>query len=165
VLTVGQVRLQKGSPVVWEAAEAVGEQAQFRMVGTVAVPAEILRHKSANIELVGAVPRSEMREQYRWADVFLLPSLCEGSASVTYEAMMAGLPVLCSENTGSIVEDSVTGFIVPILDPVQVAKCLLSLARKHDMLAALSTAAQARAESVGISAYRRRLLAALKDLN
>jgi glycosyltransferase involved in cell wall biosynthesis len=142
----------------------VGEQAQFRMVGSLSVPAEVLKQKPANVELAGAVPRSEMREQYRWADVFLLPSLCEGSAAVTYEAMMAGLPVICSENTGSIVEDSVTGFIVPLFDSVQVAKCLLSLARKQDMLAGLSAAAQARAESVGISAYRRRLLAALKDL-
>jgi hypothetical protein len=164
VLTVGQVRLQKGSPVIWEAAGMVGEHARFRMVGAVAVPAEVLKQKPVNVELTGAVPRNEITEQYRWADVFLLPSLCEGSAAVAYEATMAGLPVICSENTGSIVEESVTGFIVPILDPVQVAKCLLSLARHQDILAGLTTAAQARAESVGISAYRRRLLAALKDL-
>ena len=33
VLTVGEVGVRKGSPVVWEAAEIVAEQARFRMVG------------------------------------------------------------------------------------------------------------------------------------
>ena len=38
VLTVGQVGLRKGSPLVWKAAEIVGEQAAFRMVGPLVIP-------------------------------------------------------------------------------------------------------------------------------
>jgi glycosyltransferase involved in cell wall biosynthesis len=165
VLTVGQVGLRKGSPVVWEAARIVGRQAEFRMVGDVAVPVEVLVHKPENVILVGAVPRREIDKQYRWADVFLLPSLCEGSATVTYEAMMSGLPVVCSENTGSIIENGVSGFIVKSLDVEQVAECLQRLAQQPDFLAGLSTAARAVAGLASIEAYRQRLLATLEEMN
>ncbi len=164
VLTVGEVGLRKGSPVVWEAAKMVGEQARFRMVGGQVVPFEMLKNKPANVELVGVVPRSDILEQYRWADVFLLPSLCEGSATVIYEALMSGLPVICTKNSGSIVEDGISGFIVPTLDPIQVAECILTLVRQLKRLVELSTAARACAESVGISTYRQRLLATLEKL-
>jgi len=135
------------------------------MVGTVAVPGELLMQKPENVQLIGVVPRLDVIEQYRWADVFLLPSLCEGSATVTYEAMMAGLPVVCSENTGSIIEGGVSGFIVPILDPVQVAQSLQLLARQPEMLTELSTAGMACADSVGLAAYRQRFFAAVEDLS
>ena len=164
VLTVGQLRLQKGSPVVWEAARIVGEKASFRMVGASAVSAGLLGQRPTNVEIVGAIPRSEIIEHYRWADVFLLPSLCEGSATVTYEALMAGLPVICTENTGSIIEDGVTGFIVPILAPQQVAVRLVFFCEQPDRLVKMSNAAQVCAKSLDISAYRQRLLASLEDL-
>jgi glycosyltransferase involved in cell wall biosynthesis len=164
VLTVGQVRLQKGSPVVWEIATIVGDRASFRMVGASVVSAEVLSQRPTNVELVGAVPRSEIVQHYQWADVFLLPSLCEGSATVTYEALMAGLPVICTENTGSIVEDGINGFIVPVFDSANVAERLLSLSRQQGRLATMSRAARSSIQAIEISAYQQRLLKTLEDL-
>jgi glycosyltransferase involved in cell wall biosynthesis len=54
-----------------------------------------------------------MSALFQWADVFVLPSIVEGSATVTYEALMSGVPVICTPNTGSIVEDGVNGVIIP----------------------------------------------------
>jgi glycosyltransferase involved in cell wall biosynthesis len=50
------------------------------------------------------------------ANVFAFPSLDEGSALVTYEAMAAGLPVITTPNAGSLVRDSLDGYIIPIRD-------------------------------------------------
>lgn len=161
VLTVGQVGLRKGTAVVWDAARLVGAQAEFRMVGGLAVPKGALAKKPLNVELCGTVPRSEIFEHYKWADVFLLPSLCEGSATVTYEAMLAGLPVICTENTGSIVEDGVSGWTVPILAPERTAECICALAEKPKTLDEFSTAAILRSQMATIDAYRARLLDAL----
>ena len=47
------------------------------------------------------------------ADVFVFPSLFEGSAVVTYEALAAGLPSVVTPSAGSVVRDGVEGFIVP----------------------------------------------------
>jgi glycosyltransferase involved in cell wall biosynthesis len=158
VLTVGQVCLRKGSPVVWDAAEIVGKNAHFRMVGALSLSSAILSQKPANMELVGVIPRNEIMEQYRWADVFLLPSLCEGSATVVYEALMAGLPVICTENTGSIIIDGESGFIVPFLDPEKIAESILCLARQPERLKKMAIAVKSNAEMANLSAYQLRVL-------
>lgn len=54
-----------------------------------------------------------IREEYRQADVFCLPSLSEGFPNVICEAMSCGLPILCSNvsDNSQIVEDGITGFL------------------------------------------------------
>ena len=164
VLTVGEVGLRKGSPVVWQAAEKVGAQVTFRMVGQLGAPTEVLRQKPDNVELVGPIPRSEIFEHYRWADVFLLPSLCEGSATVTYEAMMAGLPVVCTPNTGSIVEHDVSGQIVPPLSPEAVAGALQKWVDCPDFLEECRVGAVRQVPQISLAAYQQRLLKELTNL-
>jgi glycosyltransferase involved in cell wall biosynthesis len=51
-------------------------------------------------------------EHLRWADVFCLPSIVEGSATSTYEALAAGLPIITTPNAGSLVCDGEEGWIV-----------------------------------------------------
>ncbi len=62
------------------------------------------------------IPHNELFKIYSNSSVFVLPSIQEGSAMVTYEAMACGLPLIVSENTGSVVRDGIDGFIVPIRD-------------------------------------------------
>ena len=50
------------------------------------------------------------------SDVFVFPSLAEGSAYVTYEAMASELPLVTTPNSGSVVRDGVDGFLVPAGD-------------------------------------------------
>lgn len=61
----------------------------------------------------------DIRDKYRQADVFCLPSLFEGFPNVVCEAMSCGLPVLCSRvcDNPSIVEEGVNGFL---FDPTNV---------------------------------------------
>ena len=47
------------------------------------------------------------------SDVFLFPSLCEGSARVIFEAMASGCAIITTENSGSVVKHNKNGFIVP----------------------------------------------------
>jgi len=53
---------------------------------------------------------------YRESSLFVFPSIVEGSAKVTYEAMASGLPVVVSPNAGSVAREGLDGFIVPIRD-------------------------------------------------
>lgn len=57
---------------------------------------------------------SNPAEVFRSASLFVFPSLEEGSALVTYEALASGLPVITTHNSGSLVRDGKDGFIVPI---------------------------------------------------
>lgn len=163
VLTVGTVGLRKGAPYVLEVAKECGSQANFRMVGSVGVSdparAELERH----VDLIGRIPRSEIQRHYAWADVFLLPSICEGSATVTYEALAAGLPVICTPNTGSVVRDEVEGFIVPIRDSEAMTERILQLAQDEELRRVMGAKARTRYDRVAsLEAYAERLLSAVK---
>ena len=107
------------------------------------------------------MPRSEIAQHFDWADVFLLPSLCEGSATVTYEALGHGLPVVCTPNTGSVVRDGMEGFIVPAGDPTALVGRLETLLADPVLLENLSLNAKDRAHEYTLAEYGCRLLAAL----
>jgi hypothetical protein len=161
VLTVGAVGLRKGSPYVGAVARELGDMAQFRMVGPITVEPEARAKLAATVELTGPIPRSEMRAQFEWADVFLLPSLCEGSATAVYEALAAGLPVICTDNTGSVVRHGIDGYIVPIRDVSETAEILRQFAGTPAALARMSNSARERASDFTVSRYGERLVEAL----
>lgn len=163
VLTVGGVGLRKGSPYVVGAAKALKGQAEFRMVGSLTVQPAARQQLEAEVTVTGAIPRSEMHQQFAWADVFLLPSLCEGSATVVYEALAAGLPVVCTPNTGSVVRDGVDGYIVPTRDIGAITGALMTFARDRELLRAMSANAHERSKAFTLDCYQERLLAAMNE--
>ena len=69
------------------------------------------------IEFRGAT--KEIRDEYRKADVFCLPSLWEGFPNVVCEAMSCGLPILCSNvcDNADIVIEGKNGLL---FDPTNV---------------------------------------------
>lgn len=164
VLTVGAVGLRKGSPYVLAAARGLGRRrAVFRMVGpTTGVSADVLRELSAHVELCGAVPRSEIARHFAWADVFLLPSVCEGSATVTYESLAAGLPVIATPNTGSVVREGWDGFLVPCGDSESIAERIERLAADRGLLEDMAGNAREHSREFTLRAYGDRLRQALR---
>jgi glycosyltransferase involved in cell wall biosynthesis len=160
VLTVGAVGLRKGSPYVLEAAKQLKDKAVFRMVGSIGVTDQAETQLREHLELTGPAPRSDIAQHFKWADVLLLPSICEGSATVTYEALGYGLPVVCTPNAGSVARDGVEGFIVPVRDATAIAGRIEQLAQDLELRAQMAANAKARAAEFTVEAYGRRLLAA-----
>lgn len=163
VLTVGSLGLRKGTPYVLEAARRMRGLADFRMVGRGAVPSAACAGLDGVVQFTGSIPRLEIIAQYAWADVFLLPSLCEGSATVTYEALAAGLPVITTPNTGSVVRDGKDGFIVPIRDVDAIVQSLHLLHDNRGRLSEMSHNAKLRAQDFDLAGYGRRLCDALRN--
>lgn len=127
ILFAGSVGLRKGVPYLLEALRQLKGRIPFvcKAAGSIQLRSEVLEHYSDVCQFLGQVPRFDMAELYRWADVFVLPSLCEGSAMVTFEALQYGLPLIVTPNTGSIVRDGIDGSIVPIRDASAIAESLL----------------------------------------
>ncbi|WP_285538121.1 glycosyltransferase family 4 protein [Brucella sp. NBRC 12950] len=163
VLTVGAVGLRKGSPYVGAVAQSLAGKMVFRMVGPIDVRPQARETLEQCVELTGPIPRSEMRAQFEWADVFFLPSLCEGSATVCYEALASGIPVICTENTGSVVRHGIDGYIVPIRDVHETILRLQQISDSPAMLAALSIKARERARDFTVERYGERLLVAISN--
>jgi glycosyltransferase involved in cell wall biosynthesis len=161
VLVVGTVSLRKGSPYVLAAARALKGKAVFRVIGSVKVSPKAAASLSEATELTGPIPQTDMPSHFAWADVLLLPSLCEGSATVAYEALAAALPVVCTVNTGSVVRDGVEGRIVPIHDSRAIVEALTELADSPGLRRSMGEQAQRRAALFDVAAYGHRLVDAL----
>lgn len=163
ILTVGTIGLRKGAPYLMQAAQQ--SEATFRAVGTVNLSDYGQKKLAHHVDLRGRVPRSEVHQHYEWADVFLLPSLCEGSATVIYEALAYALPVICTPNTGSIVQDQKEGFIVPIRDAGAIASRVEQLSENTTLYEQMSSRALRRYEKDGsLRAYGHRLVSTIEDL-
>ncbi len=80
----------------------------------------------------------------------VLPSLSEGISLTLLEAMARGLPVVATDVGGNpeVVEDGVTGRLVPPANPEQLAAALLELATVSEKTQAMGQAGRARVERV-----------------
>ncbi|MBM3496086.1 MAG: glycosyltransferase family 4 protein, partial [Armatimonadetes bacterium] len=80
------------------------------------------------------------------ADVVVVPSRTEGQGLVALEAMALGVPVVASRVGGlpEVVEDQLTGLLVPPDDWEALADALLRLAMDPSLRARLGEAARLR---------------------
>jgi len=163
VLTVGTVCLRKGAPYLAAAARSLRGRAEFRAVGPIALTEAGSTELRRSVELTGGIPRSEVAEHFRWADVFLLPSICEGSATTTYEALAHGLPVVTTFNSGSPVVNGENGFVVPIREVESIIKSLENLATDREKLARMSQSAIHHSRSLTVTSYGTRLMSAIQE--
>ncbi|WP_341524654.1 glycosyltransferase family 4 protein [Nostoc sp. UHCC 0302] len=129
ILFAGSVGLRKGIPYLLEALRKIKGKIPFicKIAGSLEIKPERITEYSDVCEFLGRVSRSHIKDLYTWADVFVLPSICEGSAMVTYEAMSSGLPIITTPNSGSIVRDEIDGFIIPVRDIEAIADRLLKI--------------------------------------
>lgn len=73
---------------------------------------------SSNIHFLGFITHDILQDVYAKTEVFVLPSLAEGFAMVSLEALGAGLPIICTYNSGcnDIVENGKNGFVIEASD-------------------------------------------------
>jgi glycosyltransferase involved in cell wall biosynthesis len=70
--------------------------------------------REPGVRHLGILPtRSEVVTQMNETDVFIFPSLAEGSARVTFEAMACGLYMITTPNACDLVRDGTNGALVP----------------------------------------------------
>jgi glycosyltransferase involved in cell wall biosynthesis len=73
----------------------------------------------------------------------VLPSLTEGISRVSMEAMALGRPVIATDIPGNreLIENGVTGFLVPVRNPGAIARCMDTLAADRAIYDAISRSA------------------------
>ncbi len=106
-----------------------------------------------DVEWLGRVGHADVPARMARADVFVFPSLFEGSAVVTYEAIACGLPSIVTPEAGSVVRDGVEGFLVPAAGVEPLAERMETLGTDPDLRAAMGASARHRAEEFGWPRY------------
>lgn len=163
ILFVGEVGLRKGVPYLLRALrELDSEHLRCRLVGAISLNQKKLADLRRWVEILGPVPRSQIQEMYNWADIFVFPSICEGSAFVTYEAMACGLPIITTPNSGSVARDGEEGFIVPIRNATAIVEAIDQLLRKKGLLREMSYNALQRIEHFSWGNYSNKLMEVIR---
>lgn len=68
--------------------------------------------KLNNVKTHGFMLRDDIAKLMSRSDVFIFPSLVEGSARVVFEAMASGCYIITTKNSGSIVENGIHGTLI-----------------------------------------------------
>ena len=163
VLFAGTADRRKGIHYLAKAALLLsGRVADFRVAGT--VQAEVRNHpEAATLQFLGRVPRAQVRNEFASADIFVLPTLAEGSATVVYEAMAMGLPVITTRAAGSVIRNGVDGVIVPERDPEALAAAIERLVADRALRDAIGEAARESARQWTWETYTSSLVSAVLD--
>jgi glycosyltransferase involved in cell wall biosynthesis len=129
ILFVGRLDAQKGVDVLLSAMQQLGARGFAVIVGSSIVGRPAAASTPANVKVLGWLPREQIEQLYASADVLVMPSRWEGLPIVALEAMRAGLPVIATRVGGipEAVEDGVTGRLVDVDAPSQLAAVLESL--------------------------------------
>lgn len=159
VLFVGAAGIGKGIHIFGQASQKLEHRGyEFRVAGNVS--SRIREHEfTRKLNFLGRVPRTEVQNEYAQADVFVLPSLSEGSAEVTYEALAVGVPVVTTEASGSVVRDGIEGFVVPVRDADSLASHIEKIIEDRNLRERMAQAAKERAKDYTQAKYAERLLA------
>ncbi|MEY2502810.1 MAG: hypothetical protein QOI07_3144 [Verrucomicrobiota bacterium] len=164
ILFAGTADLRKGIHYLAMAAgklHARGLGCEFRIAGNVQ-SSVANQNECRHLNFLGRVPREGMAAEFAAADVFVLPSLAEGSAEATYEALACGVPVVTTAEAGSVVRNRIDGLIVPARDADALANAISEIVDDREKRRAMARAARQRAAEFTWEKYGERLVATLK---
>jgi glycosyltransferase involved in cell wall biosynthesis len=88
-----------------------------------------------NVTFTGYQSQQQVRELLGRTDVFVMASFAEGVPVVLMEAMAARVPVVATQIAGipELVDDGVSGFLVPPGDPIALAEKVDRLLRDGNL--------------------------------
>jgi rhamnosyl/mannosyltransferase len=153
LLFVGRLRYYKGLDTLLQALPQAPE-VRLTIVGTGPMQAEWdqLSHAlglAKRVTFAGEIDDADLPAWYRQADLFVLPANARSEAfgMVLLEAMASGLPCITTElgtGTSWIVQDGVTGLVVPPADPPALAQAINTLVHNESLRRQFGQAALAR---------------------
>lgn len=142
LISVGRVEKNKNQqimPQVLKKLEEFGVDAEYVNVGGI-VDRNIANKLSlnGNVRLIGDIPKEELIQYYRMADIFVLPSLKETFGLVYAEAMTQGLPLIYTIDQGfdGQYRDGVVGYHVNPCDAEDIALKICSIIKNYDSISA-----------------------------
>ncbi len=166
VLYVGSLTQRKGIAYLFEAIERAGKAVTLTIIGRKVGSSELLDQYCEKHRWISTLPHPEILGEMQNHDVFVFPSLFEGMALVTGEALSQGLPVITTPNSGGadILRDAVDGWIVPIRNPAAITERLLQLHDDRTLLKQMSDSARQRAAQLDWQGYKDRTIQLVRDI-
>lgn len=163
VMFVGSVCIRKGVHLLLEAWNSAGIDGKLILIGNIDPHFASTLGKylgDAGVEHIPFV--DDLKPFYQEADIFVLPSIEEGSPLVTYLALGASLPMLVSPmGAGGVVQDGKEGIVLDPHDVQEFAEALKKLADNPELREKMAKASGRTAHNYTwdkVAARRRTLL-------
>jgi alpha-maltose-1-phosphate synthase len=164
-LFAGGISQRKGIKYLLEAWRLIRRPGwRLQLLGPLPGDTTPLRPYLDMVEPLGRVPHDQMPARMSQADVFVFPSLFEGSAVVTYEALACGLPSVVTPDSGSVVQDGIEGFLVGPRDIAALAAGMERLGSDPALREQMADAARVRALSFDWPRYHSSLVDMVEEL-
>lgn len=167
ILFVGMLSIRKGLSYLLEAVARLrwpDAELIFRG-GMTRESKELLARYRGTIPLSVMPPQPRSRLLYSDGSVLVLPSIEDGFGLVIGQALACGMPVIATTHTGGpdVIEEGVTGFIVPPGDVGALQGALTKAYEDRAKLAAMGREARLRVEQArGWGEYGDRIVAAFE---
>jgi glycosyltransferase involved in cell wall biosynthesis len=167
VLFAGALTQRKGLADLFAAMNMINSrEIQLVVMGSLLQPLAWYRHRFSDFTYEPPRPHREVLRLMQSCDVFVLPSVVEGRALVQQEAMACGLPLIATRNAGAddLIEEGVTGFLVPVRSPEAMAEKIGWCAANRSLLSGMGIAARERAGELRWHAYSETIISAIREL-
>ena len=156
IVSAGRFVPWKGFPVLIDAVKMVRQEfpdARLIIAGSGPDEARIKAHAAEvlgdHVQFVGNLPKKRMLALTASADIFALNTGYEGLSHQLIEAMAAAIPIVTTSVGGNpeLIEDGVSGRLVPFNSVDALAHALIETLRDHAKAARMAKAARARVET------------------
>ena len=155
--TICRLVWQKGLPDLLNAVKIIscaypGKDIRYLLVGDGPYRAKLeqqARELNITDKIVFAGFRKDISSMLSAIDIYVLPSLSEGQPIGIIEAMAAGKPIVATaiEGIQDIIKNGETGLLVPVYDPENLSKTIISLVSDKQKAITLASNARKEAES------------------
>ena len=148
LLFTGNFDIRKGAATLLDSIRILrkgGLDVRLRSVGNLSSGSVCLRDTDAEFFTHAPfVPPDQLRPMMAEADLFVFPTLIEGSSRSAMEAAASGLPVISTENCGLPLEREKEVIYVPLSNPVALADEIARLASNERLRSEIGRNAASR---------------------
>lgn len=165
ILFCGRSALGKGLPTLATAAQEARKELPFINIHVAGQTHPRYLHVPGwdEILFLGELSQQQMVEEYKRADLFVLPTLAEGLSGVVVEALAAGLPVITTPCAGVDIHDGIDGILVQPNNVRALTQAIVTVVSNRSLRASLSLGARNLAAQYTVELWKKRLIESLTE--
>ena len=161
ILFVGSMSQRKGLADLFEAMKLLKKDSvKLSVLGQPSMPMDFYRRQFSEFEYIPPCANHFVREIMKKHDVLVLPSIIEGRALVQQEALSCGIPLVVTPNAGGtdLIIEGITGYLIPIRSPEEIAKKIISLKEIQNSRKDIALSCIEKANSYSWTDYANRII-------
>jgi len=156
VLYAGSLSLRKGTPYLLKALSHFGKRIDSTVVGRMSGPCEPARRLLSGVNWIESLPHADLLSLMRASDVFVFPTLFEGFALVSLEAMSQGCALITTRSFGGeeLIDHGRNGFLIPERSIDAIVDVIEQLDSDRTLLCGIRRSSMATAAQCTWDVYR-----------